>query len=61
EKVGLEKDIAVSGGVAKNIGVVSNMERMLGTQFKKFSVDPQIIGALGAAFVAKKAYNKKKE
>ena len=61
EKVGLEKDIAVSGGVAKNIGVVSNMERMLGTQFKKFPIDPQIVGALGAALIAKKAYAKKKE
>ena len=58
-KVGLEADIAVSGGVAKNIGVVSNMERMIGTKFKPFPVDPQIIGALGAALVAKKAYLKK--
>lgn len=59
EKIGLEPDIAISGGVAKNIGVVSNMERMIGTKFKHFSVDPQIIGALGAALIAKKAYLKK--
>ena len=59
EKIGLEPDIAISGGVAKNIGVVSNMERMIGTKFKQFSVDPQIIGALGAALIAKKAYLKR--
>ncbi|MHA1264401.1 MAG: acyl-CoA dehydratase activase [Candidatus Helarchaeota archaeon] len=58
EKVGIEKDVAVSGGVAKNIGVISNMERILRTKFKEFPIDPQIIGALGAALVAKKAYLK---
>ncbi len=58
QKVGLEEDIAVSGGVAKNIGVVSNMERILEIKFKTFPVDPQIIGALGAALIAIKA-NKK--
>jgi predicted CoA-substrate-specific enzyme activase len=58
EKIGLEPDIAISGGVAKNIGVVSNMERMIGIKFKQFSVDPQIIGALGAALIARKAYQK---
>jgi predicted CoA-substrate-specific enzyme activase len=57
-KVGLEEDIAVSGGVAKNIGVVTNMERILGVKFKQFPIDPQIIGALGAALIAKKAYEK---
>ncbi|HUX99099.1 MAG TPA: acyl-CoA dehydratase activase [Candidatus Deferrimicrobium sp.] len=61
EKVGLEEDIAVSGGVAKNIGVVTNMERILNVKFKQFPVDPQIIGALGAALIARKAYKKKLE
>jgi activator of 2-hydroxyglutaryl-CoA dehydratase len=32
---------------------------MIKTKFKQFSVDPQIIGALGAALIAKKAYQKK--
>ncbi|MHA1270875.1 MAG: acyl-CoA dehydratase activase [Candidatus Helarchaeota archaeon] len=58
EKVGIEPDIAVSGGVAKNIGVVTNMERILGIKFKELPVDPQIIGALGAALIAKKAFEK---
>jgi len=59
EKIGLEPDIAISGGVAKNMGVVSNMGRMIGIKFKQFSVDPQIIGALGAALIAQKVYLKK--
>ncbi len=58
EKVGIEEDVAVSGGVAKNIGVVTNMERIIGIKFKKFPIDPQIIGALGAALIAKRAYQK---
>ena len=61
EKVGIEEDVAVSGGVAKNIGVVFNMERILGIKFKQFPVDPQIIGALGAALIAKKSYEKKEK
>ena len=59
EKVGIMEDVVVSGGVAKNVGVVMNMEKILGIKFKKLSVDPQIIGALGAALIAKKAYEKK--
>ncbi len=59
EKVGIEEDIAVSGGVAKNVGVVLHMERIIGTKFKKFPVDPQIIGALGAALIAKRVNSKK--
>ncbi|MBD3229929.1 MAG: 2-hydroxyglutaryl-CoA dehydratase [Candidatus Lokiarchaeota archaeon] len=57
-KVGIELDVAVSGGVAKNIGVVKNMEEILGIEFKELPVDPQIIGALGAALIAKKAHIK---
>ena len=59
EKVGLEEDIAVSGGVAKNVGVVANMERLIGVKFKKFPVDPQIVGALGAALIAQRMSKKK--
>jgi predicted CoA-substrate-specific enzyme activase len=58
KKVGIELDVAVSGGVAKNIGVIQNMESILGINFKELPVDPQIIGALGAAIIAQKSYNK---
>ncbi|MBW2060730.1 MAG: 2-hydroxyglutaryl-CoA dehydratase [Deltaproteobacteria bacterium] len=51
-KIGVKEDIGVTGGVSKNIGVVQNLERMLGKKFIRFPEDPQIIGALGAAIFA---------
>jgi len=51
-RVGLEEDLTITGGVAKNIGVVAYLEKRLGVQSKKLSVDPQLIGALGAALNA---------
>ena len=51
ERVGIEIDLCISGGVAKNIGVVDRLERKLG--IKAFiSTEPQIVGALGAALFA---------
>ena len=47
-----EKDICMSGGVAKNKGVVSQLEKVLGMKIKKLRYDPQIVGALGAAVIA---------
>jgi len=58
EKVGIKEDISVSGGVAKNMDVIANIEKILGIKFKKLSVDPQVIGALGAAIMAKKFFEK---
>ncbi len=52
-RVGLENDLTITGGVAKNIGVVAYLEKRLGLKTMKLPVDPQIIGALGAALIAK--------
>jgi predicted CoA-substrate-specific enzyme activase len=52
-RVGLEEDLTITGGVAKNIGVVAFLEKKLGIQAKKLPVDPQLMGALGAALAAK--------
>jgi predicted CoA-substrate-specific enzyme activase len=52
-RVGLEEDLTITGGVAKNIGVVTYLEKRLGVTSKKLPIDPQIIGALGAALIAK--------
>lgn len=50
--VGIVGDLAITGGIAKNIGVVSRFERKLGT--KAFiAPEPQIVGALGAALIAR--------
>lgn len=46
-------DILMTGGVAKNIGVVSTLEKLLGVKIKKTrKADPQIAGAIGAALLA---------
>jgi predicted CoA-substrate-specific enzyme activase len=51
-KIGIKDAIGMTGGVSKNIGVVKDLEQMLGKQFVQFPEDPQIIGALGAAIFA---------
>lgn len=51
--VGLQKDVCMTGGVAKNSGVLDAMEKQLNTPIRRLRVDPQIIGALGAAVLAK--------
>ncbi len=49
-----EKDVAMSGGVAKNIGMYRALEQALNLTFIKTKSDPQINGALGAALFALK-------
>lgn len=51
ERVGIEDAFCVSGGVAKNIGVVRRLEEKLGLK-AHLAPEPQIMGALGAALFA---------
>ncbi|MFZ5597377.1 MAG: acyl-CoA dehydratase activase [Bacillota bacterium] len=52
--IGLERDVCMTGGVAKNRGVVSALEKLLGVKIRIINkVDPQIVGALGAALAAR--------
>jgi len=51
DRVGLEESLIVTGGVAKNIGVISYLEKQLGVKTVS-APEPQIIGALGAALVS---------
>lgn len=53
KSVGVEKDVCMTGGVAKNAGVVEAMEKQLGVPMRRLRVDPQVMGALGAAVFAK--------
>jgi len=56
--VGIERELCMTGGVAKNQGVVSALENLLGVKIKKLRrFDPQIIGALGAALLARNHSN----
>ncbi|MGV8057015.1 MAG: acyl-CoA dehydratase activase [Smithellaceae bacterium] len=48
-RVGLEPELAITGGIAKNIGAVQRIENRLNVKAVALSSDPQIVGALGAA------------
>jgi len=53
-RVGLEKEVTMSGGVAKNVAVRAELERMLNVRLIKYNADSQIVGALGAALMARR-------
>jgi len=50
---GVEKDVCMTGGVAKNAGVLKALEEQLDAPIRRLRIDPQIIGALGAALMAR--------
>ena len=52
-RIAVIEEVAIVGGVAKNNSVVRELEKKLGLKFAELGVDPQIVGALGAALVAK--------
>ncbi|MFY9398357.1 MAG: acyl-CoA dehydratase activase [Desulfomonilia bacterium] len=54
--VGMEREVCITGGVAKNTGVVKALERILGTGIRRLRQDPQITGALGAAIIAREKF-----
>jgi benzoyl-CoA reductase subunit A len=49
KKVGVKPGFAVTGGMAKNRGVMDRLMRMIGMNRMKTQWDPQIAGAVGAA------------
>ena len=56
--VKVEKEICMTGGVAKNSGVVSTLEKILGHRIRKIRrADPQLAGAIGAAVFANEKLN----
>jgi bzd-type benzoyl-CoA reductase Q subunit len=57
-RVGIEKDFVVTGGVAKNIGIVTRLEKILKTKALEPKMDPILAGALGAGLFAKALYEK---
>lgn len=58
--IGAEGDICMTGGVAKNVGVISALEKSLGVRIKRIKrFDPQLIGALGAALIARDRFEKR--
>jgi predicted CoA-substrate-specific enzyme activase len=56
-RLGIESDLVLTGGVAKNIGMVKAMKQNLGCQII-VPEEPLLTGALGAAILAKEMYLK---
>ncbi len=52
ERIGVEKDFAITGGIAKNIGVTNRLTKELGIEALTTEYDTQIAGAFGAALFA---------
>ena len=63
-RVGLEKELVVTGGQSKNIGIVSRIEENLGVKclpspkWRENGLDPMAAGAIGAGLLAKALYLK---
>lgn len=57
KRIGIARDIAVTGGVALNYGLVNIMEQELGFEVLKPEL-PQNVAALGAAILAKEMVEK---
>ncbi|MHB0978966.1 MAG: benzoyl-CoA reductase, bzd-type, subunit Q [Thermoleophilia bacterium] len=62
DRLGMAPDFFITGGIAKNEGVVRRIERMSGVAAVRLpentDFDPQIAGALGAALFAHALYKK---
>jgi predicted CoA-substrate-specific enzyme activase len=57
KRIGIEKDVALAGGVALNSGLVSILEEEMGFKVLVPST-PQIVPALGAAIIAKESIDR---
>lgn len=63
ERIKVEKDFAITGGIAKNIGVVKRLEEIIGIRAlpMKEGFDPMVAGGIGAALFAKALYEKERQ
>ena len=63
-RVGLEKELVITGGQSKNMGIVNRVETILGMKtlpspnWREGGLDPMIAGAAGAALLGKALYLK---
>ncbi|MFQ6069717.1 MAG: benzoyl-CoA reductase, bzd-type, subunit Q [Candidatus Aminicenantales bacterium] len=60
ERIKIEKEFAITGGIAKNEGVVKRIEGELNIRALEPTYDTQIAGALGAALFAKALVEKER-
>lgn len=61
ERIDIKADFAITGGIAKNIGVVKRLEDELGLKALSTDYDTQIAGALGAALFGKSLVEKERK
>lgn len=54
KRVGIRPAVTVTGGCAKNAGLMKALERIIREDIVTLDIDPQFMGALGAAVYAKK-------
>jgi len=60
ERIEVEKEFAITGGIGKNAGVVKRLERELKLEALKTDYDSQIAGALGGALFAQALEKKRR-
>ncbi len=53
KRIGMRAQVTVTGGCAKNKGLIKALAKIIDMDVTSLPVDPQIIGALGAAVYAK--------
>lgn len=58
KKVSIEKEFSITGGIAKNRGMVAKIKEKLGLE-PLLAEDPQLVGAIGAAIFAREKYEGK--
>ena len=62
ERMGVEREFFITGGIGKNIGVTRRIERLIGVEAVGLPadsiLDPQVAGALGAALFAHSLHRK---
>ncbi len=58
KRIGMRPLITVTGGCAKNRGLIKALSKIVDMEVSTLPVDPQIIGALGAAIFARKEFEK---
>lgn len=56
KSIGVDEDVVMTGGVAKNQGVFKALSQGIGVPMKQLNgIDPQLNGALGAALIARES------
>lgn len=67
QRVGCEKELVVTGGQSKNVGIISRIEHILGMKtvpmpnWEEDGRDPMAAGAIGAALFAKALYERNRK